>query len=124
MIRVLIADDSALVRHGLQLLLGDQPDLVVCGVARDGVEAVAMTSERSPDVVLMDLSMPRMDGLAATREILLTCPWCPVLMLTGRSGPDVLAASLTVGAVGCIRKGDDPEALLRAIRRAVGAGRA
>lgn len=124
MIRVLIADDSALVRHGLQLLLGDQPDLVVSGLARDGVEAVTMTIERSPDVVLMDLSMPRMDGLSATREILLTCPRCPVLVLTGSSDPDTLAASLTAGAVGCVRKGDGPEALLRAIRQAVGRGRA
>jgi DNA-binding NarL/FixJ family response regulator len=124
MIRVLIADDSALVRHGLQLLLGDQPDLVVAGLARDGVQAVAMAITCSPDMVLMDLSMPRMDGLSATREILLTSPWCPVLVLTGSSDPDALAASLMAGAVGCVRKGDGPEALLRAIRHAVGPGRA
>jgi DNA-binding NarL/FixJ family response regulator len=81
-VRILIAEDQALVRRGTTVLLSMEPDMEVVGQACDGVEAVAMAGELRPDVVLMDLHMPRLSGVAATREITRSLPGTQVLVLT------------------------------------------
>ena len=81
MIRILIAEDHALVRRGTAVLLDTEPDMEVVGQACDGVEAVTMAEQLRPDVVLMDLHMPRQSGVAATREITRTLPGTQVLVL-------------------------------------------
>ena len=81
-VRVLIAEDQALVRRGTSVLLSMEPDMEVVGQACDGVEAIAMAGQLRPDVVLMDLHMPRLGGVAATREITKTLPGTQVLVLT------------------------------------------
>lgn len=116
MIPVLIADDSPVVRIGLKLLVDSQPDLEVCGCAADGEEAVALCGSSCPSVVLMDLSMPRLDGLAATRALMANGapPW--VLVVSGTADRSSCRAAAEAGASGFVLKSDPPEVLLEAIR--------
>lgn len=116
MIRVLVVDDQALVRGGFRLILDSQPDLEVVGEAADGREALAMARELRPDVVLMDVRMPGMDGLEATRR-LLSGPEAPrVLMLTTFDLDEYVYDALRAGASGFLLKDVRPELLAEAVR--------
>lgn len=104
MIRVLIADDQAMVREGFSVLLGAMPDIVVAGEARDGREAVAQVAELRPDVVLMDVRMPEMNGLEATREIVAAGTDARVLVLTTYDLDEYVYQALRSGASGFLLK--------------------
>ena len=118
MIRVLVVDDHAMVRSGLTALLLASGDIVVVGQAPDGRVAVTQAREHQPDVVLMDLSMPVMDGAEATREVLAVAPDAKVVVLTSFSDRDRVNAALRAGAVGYQLKDGDPSELLAAVRAA------
>jgi len=118
-IRVLIADDHPVFRFGLKALLGAAPDFEVAGEAADGEAAVAQAASLQPDVVVMDLNMPGLNGLEATRCILQTSPHIAVLIVTMFDDDSVFAA-MQAGARGYLLKGAEPEAMLRAIRTVAG----
>jgi DNA-binding NarL/FixJ family response regulator len=115
-IRVLIADDHEPFRAGLRTLLRATPDTEAVGEAATGREAVALATSLQPDVVLMDLQMPGINGIAATREILHTSPHIAVLVLTMFEGDDSVFAALQAGVRGYLLKGAPKVELLRAIR--------
>ncbi|MFD3747814.1 response regulator [Nocardia sp. NPDC058633] len=119
MITVLLADDQRLVRAGLRMLIEDTADLAVVGEAADGVEAVRLYAELGPDLVVMDLRMPGLDGVAATRQILASSPRAKVLVLTTFDDDDHLFPALSAGASGYFVKDTEPAVLLDAIRRTV-----
>lgn len=118
MIRVLLVDDQALVRAGLRVLLEGEEDIAVVGEASDGGEAAALVRRLKPDVVLMDVSMPVIDGLAATRAIVADkrSADAKVLILTTFETDDNLFEALRAGASGFLAKDTEPSELLRAIR--------
>jgi DNA-binding NarL/FixJ family response regulator len=118
MIRILLADDHKLVRAGLAGLLDSAEDMSVVGEAEDGRRAVELSEELCPDVVLMDLSMPVMDGVEATREILRSQPQSIVVVLTSFSDRTRVSDALRAGAVGYLLKDTDPRDLLAAVRSA------
>ena len=118
MIRVLLVDDDALVRSGLKLMLGEATDIAVVGEAGDGDEVPAAVENLRPHVVLMDLRMPRIDGVRATEQ-LMGRPAAPrVLVLTTFDGDDDILAALRAGATGYLVKDTPPEEIEDAIRRA------
>ena len=121
-IGVLIVDDQALARTGLRMVLEVEPDIVVVGEAADGEEAVEMAATTTPDVILMDVRMPRMDGLEATRRIVRTDePGGPqVLVLTTFDLDEYVYDALRAGASGFVLKDDPPEQLLSAIHVVAG----
>lgn len=121
-IRVLLVDDHALVRAGLVALLDGTDDLVVVGEAADGAQAVELTESTAPDVVLMDLSMPTMDGIAATRELLARRPGTQVLVLTSFSDRSRVRDALAAGAIGYLLKDSPPADVLAGIRSAAAQG--
>lgn len=115
-IRVVLVDDQALFRAGIRMLLSSQPDIEVVGEAGDGREGVAVVTATRPDVVLMDIRMPVMDGLAATAE-LLRDPAAPrIVMLTTFDLDEAAARAIRQGASGFLLKDADPEFLLAAVR--------
>jgi DNA-binding NarL/FixJ family response regulator len=116
--RVLLADDQALVRAGFRALLSVQPDIEVAGEAADGVEAVELVRRRQPDVVLMDVRMPRMDGLEATRRITSDAALAGtrVIALTTFELDEYVFGALRAGASGFLLKDIDPPDLLTAVR--------
>jgi len=117
MTRVLIADDQALVRAGFRVLIDSAADLEVVGEASDGIQAVTLARTTSPDVVLMDIRMPEMDGLAATREIVASGPEGPrVIILTTFDIDEYVFEALRSGASGFLLKDTDPDELLQAVR--------
>ena len=116
MIRVVLADDHAVVRRGLAGLLGSTDDLEVVGVAKDGREAVDLVREHRPDVAVMDLQMPVLDGVEATRAILAEDVGTEVLVLTSFSDHARIDAAIEAGAVGYLLKDAEPEVLLDGIR--------
>ena len=116
MIRVVLADDHAVVRRGLAGLLESTDDLEVVGVARDGQEAVDLVREQRPDVAVMDLQMPVLDGVEATRAIVAEDLGTEVLVLTSFSDHARIDAAIEAGAVGYLLKDAEPEALLDGIR--------
>ena len=122
-IGVVVADDQAIVRAGFRLLIDSEPDLNVLGEAADGAEAVAIARKTTPDVVLMDIRMPVMDGIAATRLIADGGALPRVLILTTFDLDDYVFAALRAGASGFMLKDRPPEELLAAIR-VVAAGEA
>jgi DNA-binding NarL/FixJ family response regulator len=117
-IRVLIVDDHPVVRSGLEQLLGGAADITVAGSAADGAEAVALTHERHPDVVLMDLSMPGTGGIEATRRIRAADPAVHVVVLTSFSDRERILEAVDAGALGYLLKDAEPDELLRGIRAA------
>lgn len=116
-IRVLVADDHAVVRQGLRLLLDLQPDIELVGEAADGREAVDRADELVPDVIVMDVVMPGVDGVAATRTLRRRQPHVRVLALSSFSDEDRVLPALSAGAVGFLTKEAKPEELVEAIRR-------
>ena len=120
MIRVLLADDQILLRLGYRLILEAEPDIEVIGEAGDGAEAVSMAVALEPDVVLMDVRMPNVDGIAATATIHETCPACAVLILTTFDVDHYLYTGLQAGASGFLLKDTSPTVLLDAIRAVAG----
>jgi DNA-binding NarL/FixJ family response regulator len=116
MIRVVIVDDHAVVRSGLGQFLATTGDIELVGTAGDGLEALEVTSQTKPDVVVMDLSMPKLDGVEATRRIAVECPSSRVLVLTSFSDRTRIMNALSAGADGYVLKHSDPEAILAAIR--------
>jgi DNA-binding NarL/FixJ family response regulator len=117
-IRVLVTEDHAVVRSGLERLLGTAPDIEVAGGAADGEEAVALAREVRPDVVLMDLSMPNVDGIEATRRILEENDGIQVVVLTSISDREKIEAALDAGAIGYLLKDAEPDEVIRGIRAA------
>ncbi|MFJ5924316.1 response regulator [Kitasatospora sp. NPDC092948] len=115
-IRVLVADDEALLRMAFTTILGVQPDMVSVGEAPDGAHAVRLARQLSPDVVLMDVRMPDMDGIEATRQLTRACPHSRVLILTTFDLDEYAFAALAAGASGFLLKNTRPEELLAAIR--------
>jgi DNA-binding NarL/FixJ family response regulator len=115
-IRVLIVDDHALFRDGLSAILTTAPDAEVVGEAANGQEALQKVSATSPDVVLMDIQMPDMTGLEATRRILETDPGVGIIMITMLEDDDSLFAAMRAGARGYVLKGADKAEMLRSIR--------
>jgi len=115
MLRVLIADDDDLMRAGLRAVLSSDETISVIGEAADGREAAGGTRALKPDVVLMDVRMPGMDGIAATREIIAAAPDTRVLILTTFEDDDYVFGALSVGASGFLLKRTQPEQLLAAI---------
>jgi DNA-binding NarL/FixJ family response regulator len=115
-VRVLLADDEALVRAGLRLLIDNEPDLEVVGEAADGAEAVAVAARTAPDVVLMDVRMPGVDGIEAARRIIGADPRSRVVMLTTFREDRYLHDALRTGVSGFLLKVSPPQQLLDAIR--------
>lgn len=117
-IRVLVVEDHGIVREGIRLLLETQPDMQVVGEASDGDTAVQKAAQLAPDIVLMDLGIPGIDGIEATRQITKKCPGTKVLALTVHDSDDHFFRSLDAGASGYILKGAASDELLFAIRAA------
>jgi NarL family two-component system response regulator LiaR len=116
--RVLIADDHGIVRSGIRLLLERQPDLEVVGEAADGAEALRLACQLKPDVVLMDMLMPVMDGIAATTQIRSQVPETEVIALTSVLDDGAVIGAVKAGAIGYLLKDAEPEELRSAIRAA------
>jgi NarL family two-component system response regulator LiaR len=116
-IRVLIADDHAIVRSGLRALLSTEPGMQVAGEAGSGIEAVAQARALRPDVVLMDLLMPQMDGIEATRVITTELPKTRVLVLTSFAADDKVFPAIKAGALGYLLKDTSPAELVVAIHQ-------
>ncbi len=115
-VRVLIVDDSELVRLGLQSLFDMHGDLEVCGTAPNGHVGILLAVSTLPDVVVMDLSLPDIDGVETSRRILRDRPGTRVVMLTGNPSPSSQQAAAAVGVEQYLHKGTPPEALLAAVR--------
>lgn len=115
-IRVLIIDDHAVVRAGIQMLLESDPAFEIVGQGETGYDAIRLTQERHPDVVLMDITMPEMDGIEATQEIKKLPDSPPVLALTIHEGKDYFFHMLQAGASGYVPKRAAPQDLLQAVR--------
>ncbi|MFI7701379.1 response regulator [Nonomuraea sp. NPDC049480] len=118
MIRVLVADDQALVRAGVRMLLQATGDMEVVDEAVDGAEAVRLAERHLPDVILMDLRMPRVDGLEAIKRVLAARPGTRIVVLTTFAEDANIYAALRAGAVGFLVKDDEPERMVDAVRRA------
>jgi DNA-binding NarL/FixJ family response regulator len=118
LLRILIADDHPPVRAGLTLVLEGQEDFEVVGAAVNGEEALAMALAERPDVILMDLSMPGMDGIEATRRLSAACPHARVVVLTSFADRERILAALDAGAIGYLLKDSEPAELMQAVRAA------
>ena len=123
-IRILIADDHTLLRHGLTLILRPQKDLSIVADARNGEEAVRLAKQHKPDVVIMDLAMPVMDGVEATRQIREAVPTTHVLILTSFGTSADIAHAIQSGVSGALVKDASNEELLSAIRTIAAGGQA
>jgi DNA-binding NarL/FixJ family response regulator len=114
-VRILLADDHTILRDGIRALLEDEPDMVVIGEAEDGRTAVKLACQLKPDVVLMDIAMPLLNGLEATRQIKRECPQVNVLILTMHENEEYIRQVLASGAMGYILKDAAARELLAAI---------
>jgi DNA-binding NarL/FixJ family response regulator len=117
MIRVLVADDHAILRDGIRSLLESQEDILVVGEAENGMEAIEFVKACPPDIVLMDISMPQMNGLEATRFIRDHFPRVKVLVLTQHDNHEYIATALQAGAAGYVLKRSGRRELLNALRQ-------
>jgi DNA-binding NarL/FixJ family response regulator len=117
LIRVLVIDDHFVVRKGVCALLGNAADIAVVGEAEDGLQAVAEAGRCSPRVVLMDLKLPKLDGVEATRRILEAQPATGIIVLTGTDVEEDVVAAIQAGALGCLTKTSRREDFLAAIRQ-------
>jgi DNA-binding NarL/FixJ family response regulator len=115
MLRILIADDHEVARRGIRSLLESHPGWEVCGEAKDGREAVDYASRMKPDLVLLDIGMPSLNGLDAARQILATSPETPILILTMHDSEQVIREVLAVGAMGFLLKSDAGRDLIAAV---------
>lgn len=115
-IRILICDDHAVVREGLRALISTEPDMIIAGEAVNGENAVAAFRELRPDVTLLDMVMPRMDGVEALKIIVSEFPGARVLVLTSFSDDEMVFPAIKAGALGYLLKDSTPEELVRAIR--------
>ncbi|MET9212300.1 MULTISPECIES: response regulator transcription factor [unclassified Nocardia] len=122
MIRVLLADDEAMIRAGIRSILGTDQGIEVVAEAADGREAVDLTIAHRPDVVLMDVRMPRLDGLAAAAAIRAVAPEIAVVVLTTFDEDDYVTAALDAGAAGFLLKASDPRELLLAVHAVADGG--
>jgi len=122
-IRVLVADDHAIVRKGICALLSTEPGIAVVGEAHNGLEAMAQAERTRPDVLLMDLVMPGVDGLEVIRRVTARLPKVRILVLTGFAGDDKVFPAIRAGALGYLLKDSDPGELVQAIKQ-VHSGRA
>ena len=116
-IRVLVADDHAIVRKGICALLATEADIEVVGEAQDGEQAIAVAQKAQPDVILMDLVMPSLDGLEAIRRIRACQPKARILVLTSFAGDDKVFPAIKAGALGYLLKDSGPEELVQAIEQ-------
>ncbi len=117
-IRVLLADDQDIIRTGLTIILNHQPDIEVVGQAADGLASIEKAQQLRPDVILMDLEMPRLNGIQATRQIMATLPKTQIILLTTCSTDEWLFDGLRAGAIGYLLKGTAPDQLAEAVRDA------
>ena len=115
-ITVLVADDHPVVRDGLRTMLETDPDLTLVGEAADGEEAVERATTQQPDVVVMDLHLPKIDGIAATRRIIERAPHIAIVVLTMLDDDASLLAALRAGARGYLLKGSEPRDVIRAVK--------
>ena len=118
MIRIIIVDDHAVVRQGLRFLLEQQPDISVVGECGDGEQAVALASTLLPDVILLDLLMPKMDGMTAVREIKRITPTTQIIILTSYYEDDQIFSVIKAGALSYLLKDSSPQELVAAVRAA------
>jgi two-component system, NarL family, response regulator LiaR len=116
-IRVLLADDHAIVRSGVRALLATEPDIEVVGMAGDGAEAVVQAEALRPDVILMDLVMPKLSGIEATQQITARLPGTRILVLTSFAADENVFPAIKAGALGYLLKDSGPEDLVKAIRQ-------
>jgi NarL family two-component system response regulator LiaR len=116
-ITVLIADDHAIVRKGIRALLATEPDIEVIGEAEDGGQAIAEASRLQPNVILMDLVMPQVDGITAIHHIVAHLPQVRILVLTSFATDDKILPAIKAGALGYLLKDSGPQELVQAIRR-------
>jgi NarL family two-component system response regulator LiaR len=116
-IRVLIVDDHTIVRKGIKALLAEKSDIQVVGEADNGLDAITLSKELEPDIVLMDLLMPQMDGIDATRQITARQPKVRVLVLTSFVGDEKIFPAIKAGALGYLLKDSDPTELIQSIYR-------
>jgi DNA-binding NarL/FixJ family response regulator len=121
-IRLLIVDDHLAVRQGLQQMFAIVPGIEVVGVAADGRQAISKADQLRPDVVLMDLEMPHVDGVEATRRITTTHPTSRVVILTASHNRRRVQDALQAGATNCLPKDSDPDEVVRAVQEARAAG--
>ncbi|HYB96319.1 MAG TPA: response regulator transcription factor [Vicinamibacterales bacterium] len=122
-LRILLADDHETVREGLRMILNAQPDMQVVGTAGDGREAITQAEQITPDIVIMDISMPGLNGLAATQQLTERLPAAKVLTLTRHADSSYLQQLLRAGASGYVLKQSRPAELLHAIRAVASGGK-
>ena len=122
MIKVLLADDHAIVRAGLRRLVEESGDIEVIAEAADGREAIRLAQEQEPDVAVLDLTMPGLDGIEVISQLKLYCPKLPILVLTMQEEEQFVVRSLKAGAQGYITKQSAPEQLVKAIRKVFAGG--
>lgn len=116
-IKVLVVDDHPVVRKGIRSLLAEETDIQVIGEAVNGIEAIALAQKENPDVILMDLVMPEMNGIDAIQEIVKRIPEARILVMTSFAADDKVFPSIKAGALGYLLKDSDPEDLIRMIRQ-------
>lgn len=118
-IRILLVDDMPIIRKALACMLNDVPEFEVVGEAADGLQAVSETRRLLPDVVVMDISMPRLNGIEATRRISAQCPQVRIVGLSMHDSHTIGVSLRQAGAVGYVPKGGSPEELVAAVRSAI-----